>query len=439
MVFADNGNLYATQNEDDSVWCITPDGVPGEFVTGVGGPVGIVWAAGTSYGDYLYVAITSWGVIRIRLDGTTSNFGYRRCAGALGLDRTGNYGGYMYTTTGCVDHTYRVSPDGGVTMFSNWPGHTDGGGPHNIAFDTGGDYDGLMYVASAFGASNPHVSGVFVLDPSGKASRFTSDLVRAQAVDFDSAGYFGGEMFVVGRAAFGQPDSLWRVRQDGTATKFAELTAVSPHGLTFGADGAMYVGEYFQESQAVVISRVTSWDPCEVAVDIKPGSCRNPLNLGSRGVLPIGILGSEDFDVNNVDPTSIRLKYINFSEGVGPIRSSVEDVAAPVVDGNECDCSAEGPDGYMDLTLKFKAPQIATELLNTAGELVEGQELLLTIAGQLYDGTQIEGSDCIVLVGKVPEEINIMRADINKDGKVGGADFLLLKKNWYKTVPNFPQ
>jgi hypothetical protein len=61
-----------------------------------------------------------------------------------------------------------------------------------------------------------------------------------------------------------------------------------------------------------------------VGADIKPGSCPNPLNLASRGVLPVAILGTEDFNVNDIDPTSIRLKCSDASEGIAAVRSSLE-------------------------------------------------------------------------------------------------------------------
>ncbi|GAI42690.1 unnamed protein product, partial [marine sediment metagenome] len=263
-----------------------------------------------------------------------------------GLDRTGNYGGYMYTTTGCVDHTYQVHPDGSVTMFTSWPTWIDGGGPHNIAFDNRGNYSGLFFVASAYTAGQPHVSGLFTLDPGGNATRFTEDIVRAHAVDFDPAEGFGGDMFVIGKSSFDQPVLLWRVSPDGRATEFATLSGLAPRGLTFGPDGAMYVGEYISQSREVIISRIMSYTPREVAIDIEPTSCPNPLNVRSRGVLPVAILGSEDFGVTTIDVASIRLAE------VAPIRSSYEDVVTPVSDGNECECTTEGPDGYLDLTLK---------------------------------------------------------------------------------------
>ena len=38
--------------------------------------------------------------------------------------------------------------------------------------------------------------------------------------------------------------------------------------------------------------------PITISIDIKPGSCPNPLNSNSQGVLPVALLGTEDFDVS---------------------------------------------------------------------------------------------------------------------------------------------
>ena len=125
----------------------------------------------------------------------------------------------------------------------------------------------------------------------------------------------------------------------------------------------------------------------EVSIDIEPNSCPNPLNVGSRGVLPVAILGSEDFDVTSIDVATIRLA------GVAPIRSSYEDVNTPVIDGEECECTTEDPDGYLDLTLKFKTQDIVAAL----GEVVDGETLVLTLTGVLNDQTPIVGTDCVVI------------------------------------------
>jgi hypothetical protein len=166
----------------------------------------------------------------------------------------------------------------------------------------------------------------------------------------------------------------------------------------------------------------------DVDIDIKPGSCPNPLNLRSRGVLPVAILGSAEFDVSDIDAASVRLA------GVGAIRSNPEDVTGPVVNGNDCACTTAEPDGIVDLTLKFRTPEIVVALLNHVGELTKGEQLALTLTGTLIDGTPIEASDCVVLVGQVPESVAATRADGNKDGKVDMRDLFLLKRYFGKSA-----
>ena len=147
--------------------------------------------------------------------------------------------------------------------------------------------------------------------------------------------------------------------------------------------------------------RISGWGPIsddestylvrevvKIPFDIKPGSCPNPINPKSKGVLPVAILGTAEFDVLDIDVSSLLL------EGVPPIRSSIEDVTAPFV-GDECDCAEEGPDGYDDLTLKFRTQEIVAAIWPIAS----GDERVLTISGTLLDGTPFEASDCVVVVG----------------------------------------
>jgi hypothetical protein len=46
--------------------------------------------------------------------------------------------------------------------------------------------------------------------------------------------------------------------------------------------------------------------PRQVAIDIRPGSEANRINPASRGVIPVAILGSETFDVANLDLATLR-------------------------------------------------------------------------------------------------------------------------------------
>ena len=134
-----------------------------------------------------------------------------------------------------------------------------------------------------------------------------------------------------------------------------------------------------------------------VYVDIKPGSCPNPLNLKSKGVLPVAVLGTEDFDVTTIDPLTILLSREEVEEGVALIRSDYEDVATPF-EGELCDCHDLNGDGYADLTLKFKTQELVETL--GLGE-VAGDEIPLTLTGNLREsegGTAIKGADCILVL-----------------------------------------
>jgi len=160
--------------------------------------------------------------------------------------------------------------------------------------------------------------------------------------------------------------------------------------------------------------------PIRVLVDIKPRSCPNPVNVKSKGVLPIAILGTVDYDVTTIDPTSVRLA------GVEPLRSGYEDVATPVDDTNDCNCIEAGPDGFLDLTLKFGTQRI----VESVGDVNDGDVLELLLSGVLSDETPIEGADCILIRGR-HKPINT--ADINKDGVVNAADFAILAQNWLQS------
>lgn len=115
-------------------------------------------------------------------------------------------------------------------------------------------------------------------------------------------------------------------------------------------------------------------------VDIKPGSDINPVNVKSQGVLPAALLGSDTFDVRDVDPASVRL------EGIAPLRSSYEDVTM---------------DGLEDLTLKFSTQAMLAVL--GVENLEDGDWVELTLTGYLYDtdgNFSFEGSDGITILKK---------------------------------------
>jgi hypothetical protein len=142
--------------------------------------------------------------------------------------------------------------------------------------------------------------------------------------------------------------------------------------------------------------------PVAVLLDIKPGSCPNPYKYGQKGVLPVAIVETQDFDVAAVLVDSIRLN------GGCPVEQwAYGDAAEPYEDGfsdplSELDCceypqtivlpggtTVEEVDGITDLALKFDAECVRTTVADPAGiPYVQ----LWTITGQYLDenGDEIE-------------------------------------------------
>ena len=170
---------------------------------------------------------------------------------------------------------------------------------------------------------------------------------------------------------------------------------------TAGIEDCDTIVARFTDAAGIVQSSNTvekCWEPgpgvTEVPVDIKPTSCRNPLQTNGRGVLPAAILGTDDFDVTEVDVSTVQL------EGVSPLRSSLRDVATPFepftgkVDA--FDCTDEGPDGFLDLTLKFDKQAV----LDTLGPVADGDVIVLHLTANLLDGTPIVGEDVVVIIDR---------------------------------------
>ena len=118
-----------------------------------------------------------------------------------------------------------------------------------------------------------------------------------------------------------------------------------------------------------------------VPFDIKPGSDPNSVNLKSKGVLPVAVLSTADFNVSDINVETLMfgdpLLLDDGAMAVSPLRFAYEDVS---------------DDGLMDLTLKFSTPELV-DYDALGPDTLEG---LLT--GSLLDGTLIEGMDSIRIV-----------------------------------------
>jgi len=108
----------------------------------------------------------------------------------------------------------------------------------------------------------------------------------------------------------------------------------------------------------------------EIDIDIKPCSDPNSINLKSKGLVPVAVLSTYDFDATNVDPVTVEFA------GAAPLRWAVEDV-----------CPYDGKD---DLLFHFK-----TQGLNLNEDSTEA-----TLAGATCGGQPIQGTDTVNIVPK---------------------------------------
>jgi len=140
------------------------------------------------------------------------------------------------------------------------------------------------------------------------------------------------------------------------------------------------------------------------ALDIKPGSCPNPLNPRSQGVVPMALVGDASFDVADVDVDSLWLSRVDGVGGsVAPLMGPpgpgirIDDVATPLM-GEPCACHELDGDGIDDLTLKFSLPELVEALELDSVRTLSTVELILR--GSLPDGGAFEARDCVSLSGR---------------------------------------
>lgn len=105
----------------------------------------------------------------------------------------------------------------------------------------------------------------------------------------------------------------------------------------------------------------------DISIDIKPGSDPNSINLKSKGVVPVAVLTTGEFDAATIDPATVVFA------GAAPVRWTTEDV-----DG----------DGDMDMLFHFK-----TQALN-----LNENSTSATLTGETSDGKHIRGTDAVRIV-----------------------------------------
>ncbi|MBB6067591.1 prenyltransferase/squalene oxidase repeat-containing protein [Methanococcus maripaludis] len=150
----------------------------------------------------------------------------------------------------------------------------------------------------------------------------------------------------------------------------------------------------------LTLEKVTVIKEIPVGFDVKPGSCPNPINIKSNGVQPMAIAGSEEFDVYDINISTLKIgicvngEFTEF-EGVAPLRWVYSDVTENYIpeEGEPC-CIRTKPDGITDLSMKYATQELVEAGL---GDYEKNDELCLCIKGTTYDGEQFVGRDCIII------------------------------------------
>ena len=178
--------------------------------------------------------------------------------------------------------------------------------------------------------------------------------------------------------------------------------------------------------------------PLKVAMDIKPGSCPNPLNTNTNtekeALVSVAILGTENFDVTKIRVESLLLNEVIRVEGVEikraeaieeeavkvvkvqRVMASIEDVATPFVkerdapdeDRRAYQCNELEGDGFDDLVLKFDKQALVVSIAEQHSD-----DLKMTMTGNLLDGTAIEAVD-VMLKTDTPDKKFITKPPIKK-------------------------
>jgi len=256
LAFDDYGNLYIP-HVSGHVYRVYPNGTS-DVVASVSGTLrDLVWTGGTGYGNNLYATnMTDNSVIKISPSGTVSQFStIYSTPVALQLDTVGNFGGMLYAGMNVNDRVDYILFNGTRGVFSDFP-YNNSGGVEGIAFAPANKYGGKMYLGIYSSNVNSY-RGVYSMNTSGIATKFSNDLAWAQQIEFAPDEQFGGGMFVMGADALSGARDLWSMDEDGKATLFAKTDIWQLGGFCFGPDGAMYIAEFSYEDRSTTISRIT--------------------------------------------------------------------------------------------------------------------------------------------------------------------------------------
>ena len=166
------------------------------------------------------------------------------------------------------------------------------------------------------------------------------------------------------------------IDQTASITAQREFCAAGTHTVTLSVTDKD--GDAGSDTMKLTVEHVP------VLIDVKPEGDTTPINVTRRGMIPVAVLSTADFDATTVDPATVTL-----GDGSGPVTGVAQrpngTLFASVEDVNG--------DGIMDLMLSFRTQELVAN-----GDLSAATTTLF-LEGFVTDGcTNVLGSEEVTVV-----------------------------------------
>jgi N-acetylneuraminic acid mutarotase len=276
-------------------------------------------------------------------------------------------------------------------------------------YAAGGVINGILYVAGGNvggpGEVFPRVLEAY--DP--KTNTWSAKTPMPEWMASVGSAVLAGKLYVTnGAVQFGTPLPL---QVYDPSTDSWSVDPPMPTGRNWPAasvaQDVLYVvgGQSYVNGKQACLAVNEAFSPFEmVSIDIKPGDASNTINLGSRGVVPVAILGSATFDPMTVDPATVVLTAATDNGSGAPGGAHVAIRGRGALMTGQSDVNG---DGYPDLVLYFRTQDLTTlqqavAAMSSSPETPGGQRPPLQIEavlyGTTYSGQRIRGSDTVRIV-----------------------------------------
>ena len=335
------GNVFVSNDNDDTVSRIAPDGTVSIFVPagqGLDFPEGMAFDTAGN----LYVANSGNGTVsRVTPAGVVSTFVFGNVGSPMGLafDAAGN----LYVADSAGDTVEKVTPAGIVSTFASDANYL--AAPNGLTFDTAGN----LYVANLLPTNAG--GGITKITPAGVLSTYAlssyPDLYFPTYLAFDA----NGNLFVT--SAIGP---ISEISPSGTVTVLDSTSFLSPRGLAIDGAGNLYVADLL----GATVAKVTQADKVTtIAASVQ--SLPTFTALDSAGNIYVSNYGSQT--ISKVTPSGQTSVFVDRAAGLERPDGLAFDATGTlyVADARTEKIVKVAPDGtvspFLDLSADDNTPQ----------------------------------------------------------------------------------